>query len=222
MALITDTLFVIPTNNKYLPLSYPIWKEHGEVQCLTKNSKPLLEALLSVRPLKDNIKYVICTHDDVILRDNDFDKVVGLAFRTYDYWGVAGTNMMPVSDPRWHVPFGNKKYTAGLMEHQDPQGRRFMSFYGSYPNAVTIFDGVFMAFKREVFDKLTNVPELNGFHMYDLEMCTQAYDMGYKGGVAGLHLFHESRGEGILSGEWDKYSKVYSQKWSSKYKVIGG
>jgi GT2 family glycosyltransferase len=189
-----------------------------------KNRDPLLKFFTSVPDemgsLYDDIDYIICMHDDVWLIDIGFDETVEAAFEDFDYWGVVGTNLMLVDDPRWHVPFGSRKHTYGLMEHQRPDGIRFMTSFGPYPAKASVVDGVFMAFKREVFDRLVDVPKLDGFHMYDMEMCTQAWDMGYKGGVYGLHLFHESRGEGILTDDWARHARTYSDRWK-KYKLIG-
>jgi len=221
-------LFIIPTANEYIHInnlksfSDQINKCKYEPTWLKlKNDKPLLKFFIEMKKYLHDADYVICMHDDLWLIDKDFDKKIDEAFELFDYWGVAGTNMMLTSNPRWHIPLGSAKYCSGLMEHQQPDGKRFMSSYGPYPAACTIVDGVFMAFKREVFEKLVDVPELNGFHMYDLEMCTQAWNMGYKGGVQGIHLFHESRGEGILTSDWDRLAKVYSKRWE-KYKIIGG
>ena len=220
-------LFLVPTADDNISLCNLIkFNKDMEFSIFNrriKNDKPLLKFFIDCKKYVDNIEpdYIICMHDDLWLIDNNFSNKVKEAFEMFDYWGVAGTNMMLTSNPRWHIPIGSAKYLSGLMEHKSPDGLRFMTSFGPYPVPCSILDGVFMAFKREVFEKLVDVPELNGFHMYDMEMCTQVWDMGYKGGVQGIHLYHESRGEGIRTGEWERLAKVYSKRWE-RYKIIGG
>jgi hypothetical protein len=218
-------LFVIPTA-KEVPDNTQYWYAAGhdcEYHFIRNNRSSLLKAMLSVKcsDYYGDCDYIICLHDDVWLRDNALSRIIDKSFREFDYWGVAGTNMMLTSNPRWHVPLGGKKYLSGHMEHVGKDDLRWTSTYGMYPQPCSILDGVFIAWKKEVFDSIVDVPEFDGFHMYDMEMCTQAWEMGYKGGAVGLNLFHESRGEGILTKDWDKYAKIYSDRWS-KYKLIGG
>jgi GT2 family glycosyltransferase len=230
-----NTLFVFATSGLKKPAAQDFLEniygyEGLKLEVFKKNKTPLLELLISLKDkYKDTYygdrppKNVVFMHDDIHVLDLYFDDWLKLGFQKYDYFGVAGTNMMLTENPKWHLtPNCNKKKNHGLMEHQSPDGRRFMTAFGPYPAACPIFDGVFMAFKWELFKKFENVPELDGFHMYDMELCTQAWDLGYKGGVVGIHLFHESRGEGILSSDWNKYAKVYVKKWKDKHKIIGG
>ncbi|HUV84521.1 MAG TPA: glycosyltransferase, partial [Methanosarcinales archaeon] len=199
---------------------------YGHINATTflNNKKPLLELYTSLTNKDKHTpsEYVVFMHDDLHIVDLEFAEKLDLGFQLFDYFGVAGSNMMQVSEPRWHqTPNANKKTNHGLMEHQTLDGKRYMTSFGPYPATCPIFDGVFMAFKWEVLEKLQNVPELDGFHLYDMEMCTQAYDLGYKGGVMGIHMFHESRGEGILTSDWQRYANIYTNKWKDKYKIIG-
>jgi GT2 family glycosyltransferase len=189
---------------------------HFEMMC--NNKKPMLEALLSARSSYSysDCDYVFCVHDDLQIIDKNFVKKAVEAFIMYDYWGVAGTNMLYLGQPRWHIPISPMKENFGLMEHASKEGHRYVSFYGRYPASAVVFDGVFMAFTKKVFDSIENVSDLNGFHMYDMEMCTQASVSGAKGGVIGLHLFHDSRGEGINTKEWEEAANVYTARWANK------
>jgi len=224
------TLFVIPTSaeDDRPAASSTIENLYGynNLKVFYNNKKPLLEVLLSVK--KECASHgrppnVVFMHDDLHIVDIDFREKIIAGFEIFDYFGVRGSNMMLVDNPRWHqTPVCNRKSNHGLMEHQTPNGQRYMTAFGPYPAACPIFDGVFMAFKWDVFKELKNVPEFDGFHLYDIELCTQAWDKGYKGGVMGIHLFHESRGEGILTDDWNKYAKVYSDRWRKKHIVIGG
>ena len=64
----------------------------------------------------------------------------------------------------------------GAVAHLDDKGKKHMTPFGSYPNRAVIIDGVFMAIKRKVFQKIRfdeSCP--SKWHFYDLDYSMQCH-----------------------------------------------
>ncbi len=183
------------------------WELHG-----VHHPRSIAEGYNQVVPrLRGDI--VIFCHDDIIVLNPDFPQRLKEHLRRFDIVGVAGTRRMV--DTAWfhagnpHV-FGqlvqvHANGTAALHVHDAPQPAI---------DNIQAIDGVFMAMRRSVLDKVTfDQATFDGFHHYDLDFCLSAIQAGFRIGVAcDINLLHLSGGS--YGPDWEKYANRFRQKWA--------
>jgi glycosyltransferase involved in cell wall biosynthesis len=144
--------------------------------------------------------YVFC-HSDIKLIDEDWlDKLLE-GFKEFDVIGVAGTTTFDAFLGNW-LNKGESFLSRGCVFHPDKDKKPYLSNYGSCgPSEVCVVDGLFIAVKREVVDKL-KFNSFNKFHFYDMDFCLRARESGFKVGVVPIAIYHESSGSYDM--EWLK------------------
>ena len=105
----------------------------------------------------------------------------------------------------------------GAVAHLDSKGKKRMTPFGSYPNRAIIIDGVFMAIKRKVFQKIKfdeSCP--SKWHFYDLDYSMQCHKAGFKVGVGDILVTHDSPGLESFNEEFNKGQEWFLNKWKTK------
>jgi len=110
--------------------------------------------------LQENVKQLVLVHDDVIL-ENFSEQRLERLFKKFDDVGCAGTTEVKLQRPvLWHLMGGgfNSGNLFGAVAH-GTQDDKHMTAFGPYPKRVVLLDGVFIAIKKEVFEKVGNFKE---------------------------------------------------------------
>lgn len=171
----------------------------------------------AINDFKSQNEWLVFVHDDVIIEapealERQLD-VLGLSF---DVVGCAGSREAKIQSPAlWHL-MGDRKAHRGAVAHLH-EGKKFMTSFGSYPDRVVMIDGVFMAVKTKVFDKVifdTSNPAK--FHYYDLDFSLSCNKAGFKVGVGDITITHASPGLREFTEEWKQGERWFLNKWKTK------
>jgi len=163
--------------------------------------------------------WVVFVHDDVIIESPEaIERQIYNLGVEFDVIGVAGTREVKLQEPAlWHL-MGDRKHHRGAVAHLcESTGKKFMTSFGSYPDRVVLIDGVFMAAKTEVLQKVS-FDETNpaGFHFYDLDFSMACHKAGYRVGVGDITITHASPGLRQFIDEWKKGQDWFLNKWVTK------
>lgn len=168
--------------------------------------------------IEENFDVIVLCHDDVII-ESDLTYKLESAIEKFDIIGVAGTTECKLEEPAlWHIMgggFGGGKLHGAVAHGSDNQ--KSMTSFGPYPKRVLLLDGVFLAIKRNVFEKV-RFDETNpaGFHFYDLDYSLSCHKEGFKLGVSDIMITHASPGLREFNSEFNKGQKWFLEKWKGK------
>lgn len=175
------------------------------------------------KALKDDVDCLILVHDDVILEENPIPKLEKL-FDSYDLVGVAGTSKIELKSPAlWHLMGGGFGGGSlhGCVQHiwrNDEGGlEKHPSDFGLYPHRVVMIDGVFMALKRKVMEKIKfDMRNPCKFHFYDLIFSLDCHLNGFKVGVGDILITHGSEGLKSYTDDWKMGEKYFLNKYDER------
>ena len=168
--------------------------------------------------LQENVKQLVLVHDDVIL-ENFSEQRLERLFKKFDVVGCAGTTEVKLQRPvLWHLMGGgfNSGNLFGAVAH-GTQDDKHMTAFGPYPKRVVLLDGVFIAIKKEVFEKTRfdeNCPAK--WHFYDLDYSMQCHKDGFKLGVGDILVTHNSPGLTSFTEEFNQGQEWFLDKWKTK------
>jgi GT2 family glycosyltransferase len=204
-----DTLLY--KNNKS---DYNIFFKEDNTQPLAKLYNKAIEFSLN-----EDIETLVLMHDDIIVESDLFKKLQQLQVE-YDVIGVAGSTQCKLEAPAlWHLMGGgfNSGNLHGAVAHLAEDGKKHMTSFGVYPHRAVLIDGVFMAIKRSVFEKV-KFDESNpaGFHFYDLSYSLEAHKQGFKVGVGDIMITHASPGLREFTDEFNAGQEYFLNKWKDK------
>lgn len=153
---------------------------------------------------------IVYTHNDVIFYDQGWDNKIRIAFAenkdagivgAYGAKGIGTSNIYQspyeMSQLARHGNVSNCRMDKGV--------HGFRNLKSKYEN-VAVFDGFFMAIKKELLDKTKGFSDiLPQHHNYDNLICVQSLERGYENIVVGLDLNH-------LGGRTD-----VGENWNEKF-----
>jgi len=156
--------------------------------------------------VKEGVDYLVLCHDDVILENVTEAKLLE-NFNRFDMFGVAGATECKLEKPvLWHLMGGGmgSSNLHGAVAHLQDNAKGMTSF-GPYPHRAVIVDGVFMAIKREVFEKIRFDEKCPAkWHMYDIDYSMSAHKAKFKVGVSDVLITHASPGLREFTLEFEK------------------
>jgi len=157
---------------------------------------------------------VIFSHDDIEFLGPDVPSRIKRHLEQFDGIGIAGTLRM--SGATWGA--SGPPYLIGQVLHRIENGYR-VCIYGAHRAAIGgihAMDGLFLAFRREVIEKVGwDAETFDGFHHYDVDCTFRAFQMGYKlAVVSDLPIYHAS--EGSYDENWQRYAHIFMQKHAAK------
>jgi GT2 family glycosyltransferase len=168
--------------------------------------------------IQEDFDVLVLCHDDVII-ESDLSYKLESAMSRFDVAGVAGTTECKMQEPvLWHIMGGG--FEGGKLHGAVAHGndnKKTMTYFGVYPKRVVLLDGVFLAIKRKVFEKV-RFDETNpaGFHFYDLDYSLSCHKEGFKIGVSDIMITHASPGLREFTPEFNKGQKWFLEKWKGK------
>jgi len=203
-----DTLLYKSNNG-----DYNIFFKENNTESLTKVYNKAIKFAL-----KEDIETLVLIHDDIIIESDLFKKIPELQGE-YDLIGVAGSTQCKLEAPvLWHLMgggFGSGNLHGAVAHLAD--NKKHMTSFGVYPHRAVLIDGVFMAIKRSVFEKV-QFDEDNpaGFHFYDLSYSLEAHKQGFKVGVGDIMITHASPGLREFTDEFNTGQEYFLNKWKEK------
>lgn len=161
-------------------------------------------------------QYLVFSHDDIEILNEDFAEVVVQALQQADIVGVAGTTQLP--GPAWSRSLPQTR--AGQVAHPRHDGRVQLEIYGVHQALATgmqAVDGVLICVRRAVFEQVSfDEKTFDGFHLYDVDFCFAAYKAGFRLAVSNrIFLVHASIGN--FDAVWQDYAKRFRRKWAGAY-----
>jgi GT2 family glycosyltransferase len=157
---------------------------------------------------------VAFSHDDIEFLGSDVPQKIKNHLAKFDGIGVAGTDKL--TGPIWAD--AGPPHLFGQVLHKVENGYR-LGIYGVHRAAIgdmQAMDGLFLAFRREVIEKVGWDAEVfDGFHHYDLDCTFRAYQMGYQlAVVCDLPVFHDSGG--AYDEKWQRSARAFTRKHEGK------
>jgi hypothetical protein len=170
----------------------------------------------AIDDFQQTTEWLVFVHDDVIIEAPEaLERQLDVLGHDFDVVGCAGTREAKLQEPAlWHL-MGDRLQHRGAVAHlSDSTGKKFMTSFGSYPDRVILIDGVFMAVKTEVFNKVRfDTTNPASFHFYDLSFSFDCHIAGFKVGVGDITITHASPGLREFSEDWKKGERWFLDKY---------
>jgi Glycosyltransferase like family len=178
------------------------------------DAKSMCEGYARGTKLSKGDVLVYC-HDDVELLSRDLFARVVAQIQHHDVIGVAGATEFNESC-NWSL--SGRSRGAGQMS-TPIEGGYHISSYGALNGAtrVQVLDGVFMAARRTVAEKLGwDAETFDGWHFYDIDFSWRAHLAGFRVVVVSdLAMVHHSNGLLDPESPWGKYREKFLAKHAS-------
>lgn len=166
-------------------------------------------------------KFSICCflHDDLEFLTPNWGQSVVNRFldETVGAIGVSGSPYYPSMPGAWWSTGIYTKYIAVL--NPDKTGLQTLQHqYAPINNnklPVVLLDGMWMCIRTSLFEKISfDDKSFNGFHHYDMDICLQIHQQGYKlHSVYDILIRHDS--EGTRDHTWLDSSLQFQKKWNN-------
>jgi hypothetical protein len=163
-----------------------------------------------------NDVFILC-HDDIeVLSSHSlFNRIIGKsAFEpNRGFTGVAGTTKLTPPSVWWNQEIWKAGGHRGYVFHGSKEQMQ-STWYGA-PGQVLVMDGLFLAARAEVLEKvnLAKPKEFTGdWDFYDLHYTMTAHKMGFKNYVEPIMIRHESFGNLAGRQSWHDNRLIFSGK----------
>jgi GT2 family glycosyltransferase len=160
---------------------------------------------------------LIFSHDDIEILSATFAEDLLQALERNDIVGVAGSRL--ANGATWWSSGEEFAQGAVVMPLASRENSFGLNIFGGLGEAiideVQVLDGLFLAVKRSVTDKiLFDETTFDGFHLYDLDFTLAAFQAGAKLAVVpNLSILHYS------IGGYDNVWYDYAERFVEKYKL---
>ncbi len=171
---------------------------------------------------------ILCyMHEDVFYHSKNWGKNVLEYFLDYPQVamiGVAGTHFLPKRPAAW---WDTEMRSGHLLQGEmvDNTYRRREDVWQDYkcsPTKVVSVDGLWMCFRREIFDYIQwDDTTFKGFHGYDTDICLQVWRAGFEVHVC-WNILIEHKSTGVANEVFYKELDVLYEKWKDMLPVIKG
>jgi len=165
----------------------------------------------------DDEDIIILCHDDIQIQSTrpEFIAAVGKCLdKETGIIGVAGTTFLGKDSVWWNHDRWNAGYHRGEVQHVHAEKRHiYTSYYGPH-GQVVVLDGLFLAAKKEVWDKigLTKPTYFTGnWDFYDIHYTTQSHLLGYKNYTVPISIIHKSGGSLVGRDSWLNNREAYEK-----------
>lgn len=175
---------------------------------------------------------ILCfMHDDVLFRSKNWGDVIERHFQEDEQIGLigfAGTHFLPDIPMYWYSsPFvsqHNLNNDQGMVEEHFHEG-----WFGerNLIEAVAV-DGLCFFVRRELFEKISfDEKTFKGFHLYDMDLCMQVLEAGYKvcvcRDVLVEHSWSEQKQFSKSGGDlFANNLELFVQKWHDHFPIHQG
>ena len=175
---------------------------------------------------------ILCfMHEDVLFRSNNWGIIIDNYFAKdilIGLIGFAGSHFLADTPMYWYsAPFvsqRNLNNDQGVVEEHFHEG-----WFGNKSIIeVVAVDGFCFYVRKSLFDRISfDEDTYNGFHLYDMDICMQVIEAGYKVCVARdvltEHCWSESQQFTKQGGQLFNYNlKLFSKKWKDNLPIHKG
>jgi hypothetical protein len=142
--------------------------------------------------------YVCFVHDDVHFNSQNWGENVIRHLQNPEtgICGLAGGPLVTHIPASWKNKYQSVNIVQAYQRKNKPERLILLpTDFNELSNEVILLDGVFLCMRRNLDSSLRFDESFSGFHVYDLDICLQAYTAGFKNYVIyDLSLTHFSRG----------------------------
>lgn len=175
---------------------------------------------LKDKELKNND--IVCfIHEDVKILDPEFQRKIEYLFTNkpeVGACGVIGTREL-LENGSWWINDQKKLLGHIIQENQENNDQTYHLIKGGigYSDEMVVVDGLMIAIRGSLINKGLKFDEsYESFHLYDVTICSQVLEMGYKVACVDILLQHKSPGIGFLTKDWIDMRDKFVEKIKSK------
>jgi len=180
-----------------------------------------VQALIAQHQLNEK-DIVVFMHEDVKVLDPLFTHKLEYIFEQKPEIGLVGCcgATLLTEAGGWHLT-DNENLRGHLL--QEFQGKVNHNVFGNnvgFFDDLCVVDGFCMAARAKLFTQegIKFDREVGTVDFYDLDICLQILEKGYKIGIIDMLLQHKSEGGGILAEQWKVSRELFIAKWKQKGK----
>ena len=152
-----------------------------------------------------NAEYIIYCHQDILFNYDDYNKLINCIEK------------LNTIDPLWAVAGNAGKTENGHLKIKitDPNGLEQTK--GPFPSKVISLDENFLIINNRY--NVSSSYSMWGFHLYGIDLCTNAINLGLKCYVIDFHLYHKSAGniDRSFYESREKFIKVQYERLKRKF-----
>jgi GT2 family glycosyltransferase len=213
-----DEFFTKTATGRSLAAQQDLWD--ADLQLFPENRAGLPAVYNSIiERSRDDPAHLIFVHDDVHILDYFWLDRVAESLVRFDIVGVAGNKRRLPLQPFWVFKSyrlrltEDKEFLSGVVGHGTSFPPHNVSAYGPPRQEVKQLDGVMLcANSQRLLERGLRFDERFTFHLYDLDFCRQAEQLGLTMGTWDISIMHESAGN-TSSESWELASLRYFEKW---------
>jgi GT2 family glycosyltransferase len=184
------------------------------------NSYSIFEAYnLGVR--KSRYPYLCFVHEDVVFHTKEWGiRLINHLIKPQTgIIGVAGCALISPLPGQWNDMYLSMNIIQSVSKRRkSPRRYYFSNGLSNPPWPAVALDGVFLAMRKDLFEKIQFDESLPGFHGYDLDICLQAHNAGFRNYVVDdILIEHFSRGN--FSTEFYQNTFKVFEKWNKHLPV---
>lgn len=150
-------------------------------------------------------EYIVFCHQDILFNYDGYEQLI----RCIDE--------LDNIDSKWVIAGNAGKTQDGkpIRKISDPHG--INQTFGPFPSKVISVDENFILINNKY--NLACTYQLNGFHLYGIDLCTNAINLGLKCYVIDFHLYHKSAGniDRSFYESREKFIKVQYERLKRKF-----
>jgi len=182
---------------------------------------------LAIQTLKDSeLKdedIVVFMHSDTGILDDNFTLKLEHLFKTKPEIGIVGVaGTTELFEGGWWMNKDQSKLRGHLLQGKEEEGQAYYLQKGpvGYFDNIVAVDGCIMATTIKVLRDSGIMFDNDIFKddndFYDLDICLQLLEKGYKIAIADFFVFHKSVGKGCLKQSWYNAKDKFVSKWKNK------
>lgn len=166
----------------------------------------------------DDNDVIVFLHDDIEIRDDNFEKKLDLYFKYKTKVGIAGvigTNVFTENGGWWLTD--RSIHTRGriIQGFSDNSEHSMIEMGGMNDSQIVSVDGCIIFMRGSIaktfrFDTIT----YDGYHFYDVDTCFTLMEQGWNVGIVDILVKHGS--EGLLNYTWHNNKDKFIKKWKEK------
>jgi GT2 family glycosyltransferase len=171
--------------------------------------------------------YLCFMHDDILFHTIDWGERTIQHFKNSEVGiiGVAGGHYIPDSPSAW---FSSNVNSINILQSSFERDLKKtkqvteLNYLDGIKVEVVAVDGVWFCIPKLFFNTISfDENTFKGFHCYDLDICFQVRNAGYKVLVVSDILLEHFSG-GSCNNEWFENSIIFHNKWKKKLPQIAG
>lgn len=199
-----------------LNISETIGIEYELIVIDNSNNKYSIFEAYNIGIKKSKYSNLCFAHEDIIIKSQNWGEIIcsKLTNPEIGFLGVAGGKLMPRVPASWSaygvvknfIQSDLSKNNKSIHEYKTPDTNTDLV-------EVCLLDGVFFCARKEIFNTISfDEKTFKGFHVYDIDICLQAKQMGLKNYVI-FDVLIEHFSHGFRSKEWVSNLLLLEMKW---------